>query len=167
MAWHFFSLGREGVLPAPPSRVHTAHGSPHIGRLTQIMLAAVVVTVFAFSGNNLGPALFNWFTNLGVLDAILLLTLSSAAAVASFADDHHGENAWNCLVAPPVACWDWLPYSSPACSAATPCSAPKSALHSHGCCPKLFSPPPFWAWAFAVYLRLTRPGSYARIGGSA
>jgi hypothetical protein len=68
------------------------------------LLAAVVVTVFAFSGKDPVLTLFNWFTNLGALGIILLPALTSAAVVAYFARNRRGENAWNRLVAPAVAC---------------------------------------------------------------
>ncbi|HEU5023756.1 MAG TPA: APC family permease [Spirillospora sp.] len=166
VARYFFSLGREGVLPAPLSRTHDRHGSPHIGSLTQTVLAAVVVTVFAFSGKDPVLTLFNWFTNLGALGVILLLALTSAAVVAYFARDHRGENAWNRLIAPAVACaglgavFVASLLNFDALLGAEKGSALTWAL------PGLIFAAAALGVAFALYLRLSRPASYARIGTS-
>ncbi|GAA2146488.1 APC family permease [Actinomadura napierensis] len=164
VARYFFSLGREGVLPAPLSRTHARHGSPHIGSLAQTVLAAVVVTVFAFSGKDPVLTLFNWFTNLGALGVILLLALTSAAVVAYFARDHRGENIWNRLIAPAVACaglgavFVASLLNFDALLGAEKGSALTWAL------PGLIFAAAILGAAFAAYLRLARPRAYARIG---
>ncbi len=104
VARYFFALGREGVLPARLGAAHPRHGSPATGSLTQSLLAAAVIAVFALLRLDPMNDLFNWFTNLGALGVILLLTITSVA-VAAFFRRHpaRGEAAWSRLIAPVIA----------------------------------------------------------------
>lgn len=79
VARYFFALGREGVLPARLGAAHPRHGSPATGSRTQSLLAAVVIAAFALLRLDPMNDLFNWFTNLGALGVILLLTITSVA----------------------------------------------------------------------------------------
>ncbi|MBO2462040.1 APC family permease [Actinomadura violacea] len=164
VARYFFSLGREGVLPAPLSRTHARHGSPYVGSLTQTVLAVVVVTVFASTGKDPVLTLFNWFTNLGALGVILLLALTSAAVVAYFARDHRDENAWNRLIAPAVACAGLgAVFVASLLNFDALLGAEKGSALTWALPGLLFGAAALGV-AFAVYLRLARPDSYARIG---
>lgn len=109
------------------------------------MLAAVVVTLFAFSGKDAVLTLFKWFTNLGVLGIILLPALTSAAVVAYFARDHRGENARNRLIAPVAACVELGAVFVANLLTLSRYSTPKRVPRSRGCCPDSFSSPPCWA----------------------
>ena len=80
VARYFFSLGREGVLPALLGRVN-AKGAPTAGSLTQSVIAAVLVIGFGLSGKDPVLTLFSWLTNLGALGVIFLMGLTSVAVV--------------------------------------------------------------------------------------
>src|SRR5690606_1687139 len=84
VARSFFSLGRAGVLPRYLGRAHLKHGSPHLGSVTQTVIAAVVVLIFAIIGDDPTETLFNWFTNFGALGVILLLVITSVSVIGFF-----------------------------------------------------------------------------------
>ncbi|WP_067461138.1 APC family permease [Actinomadura macra] len=167
VARYFFSLGREGVLPSPLSRTHTRHGSPHVGSLTQTVVAAVVVVVFAASGKDPVLTLFNWFTNLGALGVILLLALTSAAVVVYFAREHRGENAWNRLLAPAVAAVGLGTVFVVSLLNFDALLGAEKGSSLTWVLPGLIVVAAAAGVAFAVYLRQARPDVYARIGGGA
>ncbi|TDD24127.1 APC family permease [Actinomadura sp. KC06] len=167
VARYFFSLGREGVLPSPLSRTHDRHGSPHIGSLTQTALAVVVVVAFAFSGKDPVLTLFNWFTNLGALGVILLLTVTSAAVVAYFARDRRGENAWNRLIAPVIACLGLgAVFITSLLNFDALLGAEKGSALTW-VLPGFIFAAAILGVVFAMYLRSARPSAYVRIGSGA
>ncbi len=103
VARYLFALGREGLVPAHLGRTHPVHLSPHIGSLSQTVLAAVVVGIFVITGQDPVLALFTWLTQLGTLAIITLMSLSSFAVVAFFV--RHREldaNPLRTIVAPVV-----------------------------------------------------------------
>lgn len=103
VARYFFSLGREGVLPRALGRTHPRHGSPHVGSVTQTVLAGLVVGLFAALGKDPMATLFNWFTNLGALGVILLLVATSASVIGFFGRRSEPVAVWNRLIAPALA----------------------------------------------------------------
>ncbi|TDD92244.1 APC family permease [Actinomadura rubrisoli] len=164
VARYFFSLGREGVLPSPLSRTHVRHGSPHVGSATQTALAAAVVVVFALSGKDPVLTLFNWFTNLGALGVILLLTLTSAAVVAYFVRDHRGEHPWNRLIAPALACLGLGAVFIASLLNFDALLGAEKGSSLTWLLPGLIVVAGVLGVAFAFYLRGARPSTYARIG---
>jgi len=85
VARYLYALGREGLVPARLGRTHTKHLSPHIGSLSQSILAFVVVLIFVITRQDPVLALFTWLTQLGTLAIIVLMALASFAVVAFFA----------------------------------------------------------------------------------
>jgi amino acid transporter len=85
VARYLYALGREGLVPAQLGRTHPAHLSPHVGSLSQTVLAAVVVLLFVVTGQDPVLALFTWLTQLGTLAIIVLMAMASFAVVAFFA----------------------------------------------------------------------------------
>src|SRR5690242_1043631 len=52
-ARYFYSLGREGFMPKPLGRTHPKWKSPHIASVTQSLIAAFIIALFAiFTGTN-------------------------------------------------------------------------------------------------------------------
>nr|WP_095877385.1 APC family permease [Streptomyces sp. TLI_235] len=87
-----FALGREGILPRALGRLHPDRLSPANASLTQTVLAAGVVTVFAVAG--LDPYL-NLATSMVGLATLGILTLQAFAAVAIPVYFHrHAEAGW-------------------------------------------------------------------------
>ena len=85
VARYLYALGREGLVPEALGRTHRVHLSPHVGSLSQTVLAAVVVLVFVVTGQDPVLALFTWLTQLGTLAILYLMALSSLAVVVFFA----------------------------------------------------------------------------------
>src|SRR5690606_14914653 len=77
--------------------------SPHVGSVTQSVIAAVVVLIFAVIGDDPTETLFNWFTNFGALGVILLLVVTSVSVIGFFMRNQRGESGWNRVVAPTLA----------------------------------------------------------------
>jgi amino acid transporter len=84
VARYFYAVGREGVFPKAFGRVHPRTGAPFIGSITQTILAASVIAVFAILEEDPVLKLFTWLTNLGTLGVIALMVLTSFAVVAYF-----------------------------------------------------------------------------------
>lgn len=103
VARYCYALGREGLVPAHLGRTHTVHLSPHVGSVSQSVLALVVVLLFVVTGQDPVLALFTWLTQLGTLAIIVLMALASFAVVAFFAA-HRGldRNVFRTTVAPVV-----------------------------------------------------------------
>jgi amino acid transporter len=103
VARYLFALGREGLVPAQLGRTHSVHLSPHMGSLSQSVLAFVIVLIFVVTGQDPVLALFTWLTQLGTLAIIVLMSLASVAVVAFFARHRDLEsNPLRTLVAPIV-----------------------------------------------------------------
>ena len=84
VARYLYALGREGLVPERLGHTHAKHLSPHIGSLSQSILALVVVLIFVITGQDPVLALFTWLTQLGTLAIIVLMALASFAVVAFF-----------------------------------------------------------------------------------
>ena len=103
MARYCFALGREGLVPAHLGRTHTVHLSPHVGSVSQSVLALVVVLLFVVTGLDPVLALFTWLTQLGTLAIIVLMALASFAVLAFFAAHRElDSNVLRTTVAPAV-----------------------------------------------------------------
>ncbi|MEO7059981.1 MAG: APC family permease [Lapillicoccus sp.] len=103
VARYLYALGREGLVPERMGRTHKVHLSPHVGSVTQSILAAVVVMIFVVTHQDPVLALFTWLTQLGTLAILYLMALSSLAVLAFF--NRHPDldrNPWRTKVAPLV-----------------------------------------------------------------
>ena len=90
-ARYFFALGREGVLPAALGRTSPKTKAPIVGSVTQTVIAAVVISVYALAGWDPIVQLFFWLTVLGGLGVLILMTLTSVAVVAYFAPSYRRQ----------------------------------------------------------------------------
>ena len=103
VARYLYALGREGLVPATLGRTHAKHLSPHIGSLSQSILAVIVVLIFVVTQQDPVLALFTWLTQLGTLAIIVLMALASFAVVAFFARHRDlDSNMLRTMVAPLV-----------------------------------------------------------------
>jgi amino acid transporter len=103
VARYLYALGREGLVPAQLGRTHTKHLSPHVGSLSQSILALVVVLIFVVTQQDPVLALFTWLTQLGTLAIIVLMALASIAVMAFFAPDRSlDRNLARTMIAPIV-----------------------------------------------------------------
>src|SRR6185437_11980602 len=103
VARYLYALGREGLVPAQLGRTHAKHLSPHVGSLSQSILALVVVLIFVVTQQDPVLALFTWLTQLGTLAIIVLMALASFAVVAFFARNRDLDtNLARTMIAPIV-----------------------------------------------------------------
>jgi len=84
VARYFYVAGREKLLPEAVGVTHLVFQSPHVGSLIQTAIAAVVVALFAVTGQDPVLALFSWLTNVGTLGIIVLMALTSLSVMAFF-----------------------------------------------------------------------------------
>lgn len=115
VARYFFSLGREGVLPAGLGRLRTRTGAPAVGSLAQSVLALIVIAGFAIAGASWVPpqgqpatlfpvvTLFAWLTTTGALGLVLLMVVVSVAVIGFFRTRRDAVGVWQRLVAPGLA----------------------------------------------------------------
>jgi amino acid transporter len=93
VARYMYVAGREGLLPARLGTTHSHYQSPHIGSLVQTVIALLVVTIFATTGQDPVLALFSWLTNVGTLAIMLLMTFTAFAIITFFARHPGLENS--------------------------------------------------------------------------
>lgn len=104
VARYAYALGREGLVPEALGRTHTAHLSPHMGSISQSVLAFVVVTIFVVRGMDPTTTLFTWLTQLGTLGIMYLMALSAVAVLVFFRRNPTLEpNVWKSTIAPALA----------------------------------------------------------------
>jgi amino acid transporter len=102
VARYSFALGRERVLPAWLGTTGRHNSAPKWGSLTQTMLAAVVLVIYAGFGLDPIVYLFFWLTVLGGLGVLILMTATSAAVIFFFSRYHNRRDVgiWSRFVAP-------------------------------------------------------------------
>ena len=96
-ARYLYSLGREGVFPSFLGKTHSSYKSPHFASVTQSLLAALWIGLFAFFLGTNDPnaqAYVAIYTMLAILGTMLLLVLQaivSIAIIVYFRKNHPGE----------------------------------------------------------------------------
>ena len=99
-ARYFHALGQSGVLPSRLGHTHERHVSPHMGSLTQTVLCAVAILVFATLGLDPMLQVFAWMGGLTTSGFLILLILTSMAVLTFFARKLGSGNVWATKVAP-------------------------------------------------------------------
>lgn len=84
VARYLYVAGRERLLPASIGVTHPVYHSPHAGSVIQTITAALVVALFAATGQDPVLALFSWLTNVGTLAVMVLMAFTAFAIVAFF-----------------------------------------------------------------------------------
>lgn len=116
VARYFFSLGREGAMPAFFGRT-TMHGAPWAGSIVQTSIAIIVTVGFALAGGVFGGAealgdmaflypvltMFTWLTNTGAMGLVLLMAVIAVAVIGFFRRDSRGLSVWTRVIAPVVS----------------------------------------------------------------
>ncbi|HOL37343.1 MAG TPA: APC family permease [Rubrivivax sp.] len=114
VARYFFSLGREGVLPAWFAQT-SRHGAPWAGSVAQTAIALVLTIGFALYGivfggyatwgEELFPVLtmFTWLTNTGAMGLTLLMAVIALAVIGFFRASRRGLTLWSTFAAPVVS----------------------------------------------------------------
>src|SRR6202158_2748984 len=107
---YFYSLGREKVLPAALGRTHPRWKSPHIASITQSVIAAVIVILFAiFAGrdNPTQQAYVDLYGLMAIMGVIVILAVQALVSVAilRYFLQHHGTEVhwWSTVLAPIIS----------------------------------------------------------------
>jgi amino acid transporter len=109
-ARYFYSLGREGLLPKALGRTHPRWRSPHIASITQSVIAAGIVIVFAVvSGTNnpTSQAYLQLYGLMAVMGVIIILSVQAlvSLAILVYFERYHRDEAhwWKTRLAPALA----------------------------------------------------------------
>lgn len=99
-ARYFYSMGREGLLPAALGRTHPKYRSPHVGSMLQTALCAVVVVAFAVAKADPVLTLFAWLSNLATVCVLVLMIATAASVIRFFGIDARGHGRMRTMVLP-------------------------------------------------------------------
>ena len=105
---YFYSLGRERVLPAALGKTHPKYKSPHVASITQTVIAAAIVVVFAIFAGRDNPSqqayvdLYGLMAIMGVIIILAVQALVSVAILLYFWQNHGSEVHWWSTVLAPI-----------------------------------------------------------------
>jgi amino acid transporter len=109
-ARYFYSLGREGLAPRALGRTHPKWKSPHIASLTQSVVAAIIIGLFAiFTGSNdpNSQAYLQLYGLMAVMGVIIILSVQAVVSlsVLVYYERYHRDEVhwWRTRVAPLLA----------------------------------------------------------------
>src|SRR5713101_8018829 len=109
-ARYFYSLGREGLAPRVLGRTHPKWKSPHIASITQSVIAAIIIGLFAiFTGSNdpVSQAYLQLYGLMAVMGVIIILAVQAVVSIAIinyFRTQHPEEHHyWKTLAAPLIS----------------------------------------------------------------
>ena len=109
-ARYFYSLGREHVLPSALGKTHHRWKSPHVATITQSVVAAIIVGLFAiFVGTNTAASqaytqLYGLMAVMGVIIIVAVQALVSVAIWRYFRTNHPTEHhIWKTVLAPAIS----------------------------------------------------------------
>jgi amino acid transporter len=109
-ARYFYSLGREGVLPKALGKTHPHYKSPHIASITQSVIAAAIVLLFAWRAGSNDPngqayiQLYGLMAVMGVIIILAVQALVSLSILVYFQREHRSEvHWWTTVVAPLIS----------------------------------------------------------------
>jgi amino acid transporter len=161
-ARYFFSMGREGLLPAALGVTHPVHKSPHRASILQSVICLVVVAAFVLAGADPVLTLFSWLSNLATVCVLALMIATAVSVAVYFRGGSQGHGAIRTQVFPllsaaglalvfglAVANFHVLTGASRALSSGLLLLVPVGALAG---------------WQAARRLRANQPARYARIG---
>src|SRR6202521_154586 len=107
-ARYFYSLGREKVLPAALGTTHPHYKSPHIASITQTVIAAIIIVLFAVFAGRDNPTqqayldLYGLMAIMGVIVILAVQALVSVAILNYFRQNHGSEVHWWSTVLAPI-----------------------------------------------------------------
>jgi len=105
-ARYFYSLGRERIAPAALGRTHPRWRSPHVASLTQSVIAALIVALFAIfvgTGDPTSQAYLQLYGLMAVMGVIIILSVQAIVSIAILVYFwRRGEHHWIKTVACPI-----------------------------------------------------------------
>ena len=109
-ARYFYSLGREGFMPRPLGRTHPKWKSPHIASVTQSLIAAFIIVLFAiFTGTNdpTSQAYVQVYGLMALMGVIIILSVQAlvSLAILIYYERYHRDEVhwWKTRLAPLLA----------------------------------------------------------------
>ncbi|HYZ56441.1 MAG TPA: APC family permease [Streptosporangiaceae bacterium] len=109
-ARYFYSLGREGLLPSALGRTHPKWKSPNIASITQSVIAAFIIALFAiFTGTNdpTSQAYVQVYGLMAVMGVIIILSVQAlvSLAILVYYERYHRDEVhwWKTRLAPTLA----------------------------------------------------------------
>ena len=109
-ARYFYSLGREGLMPSALGRTHPKWKSPHIASITQSVIAAFIIALFAiFTGTNdpTSQAYVQVYGLMAVMGVIIILSVQALVSlgILVYYERFHRDEVhwWKTRVAPLLA----------------------------------------------------------------
>ena len=109
-ARYFYSLGREKVLPAALGKTHPHYKSPYLASITQTVIAALIIIVFAIFAGRDNPTqqayldLYGLMAIMGVIVILAVQALVSVAILNYFRQQHQADaHWWNTVLAPVIS----------------------------------------------------------------
>jgi amino acid transporter len=106
-ARYFYSLGREGFMPKPLGRTHPRWKSPHIASVTQTLIAAFIIALFAiFTGTNdpTSQAYIQVYGLMALMGVIIILSVQAlvSLAILVYYERYHRDEVhwWKTRLAP-------------------------------------------------------------------
>jgi amino acid transporter len=109
-ARYFYALGRERLVPASLGKTHPIYKSPYLASITQSVIAAIIVILFAIIGGSNDPntqAYLELYGLMAVLGTILIIAAQAVVSLAIFNyfRTHHPEEHhwWTTQAAPIIA----------------------------------------------------------------
>src|SRR5215469_8712372 len=109
-ARYMYSLGREKLLPSALGRTHKRWHSPHIASVTQSVIAAFIIALFAiFTGTNdpTSQAYVQVYGLMAVMGVIIILSVQAlvSLAILIYFERFHRDEAhwWRTRLAPAIA----------------------------------------------------------------
>src|SRR5712691_9982331 len=107
---YFYSLGREKVLPAALGNTHPRWKSAHVASITQSVIAAAIVVLFAILGGRDNPntqAYLELYGLMAVMGVIVILAVQALVSVAilRYLWLNHGTEVhwWSTVLAPIIS----------------------------------------------------------------
>jgi amino acid transporter len=108
-ARYFYSLGREGMLPAALGKTHRRWQSPHIASITQSVIAAIVIGLFALfaTGSIANQSYTELYGLMAVMGVIIILSVQALVSfsIALYYLRHHRDEVhwWKTVAAPAIS----------------------------------------------------------------
>jgi len=99
-ARYFYSLGREGLLPAALGRTHPRWQSPHVASVVQSVIAAIIIALFAIftgTGNPSSQAYLQLYGLMAIMGVIIILSMQalvSLSVLVYYERFHRDEVHW-------------------------------------------------------------------------
>ncbi len=107
---YFYSLGREKVLPTALGKTHPTHKSPYIASITQTVIAAIIIVLFAIFAGTRNPtqqAYLDLYGLMAIMGVIVILAVQALVSVAilRYFWQHHGSEVhwWSTVLAPIIS----------------------------------------------------------------